>query len=446
MEFDADLFVIGGGSGGVRGARIAAGLGARVVLAEQSRLGGTCVNIGCVPKKLFTYAAHYAHDFEDARGFGWEAGTPRFDWSTLVRNKDAEIDRLNGIYERMLANAGVTVHRERAMLTGPHTVQVGDRIVRARHILLATGGKPTRPSIPGAEHGWLSDDLFALDALPASLLIVGGGYIGLEFACIFRALGVDVTVAARSVLLAGMDEETVAHLHAAMTGQGIDVRLRCEPVALRRGDHGLHTELSGGATIRSEAVLFATGRRPNVDRLGLEAAGVLYGHGVTVDEAYRTSVPHIHAVGDLIDRVQLTPVALAEGMWVARHLYGEAGRTPDYRNVPTAVFTQPHLATVGLTERDARELHGDVVVFTSEFRALKHTLSGRQERTFMKLIVDRSTDRVVGAHMLGPDAGEVIQGIAVAMTAGATKADFDATIGIHPTSAEEFVTMRTPRD
>lgn len=448
-EFDVDLFVIGGGSGGVRAARIAASLGARVALAEEARLGGTCVNVGCVPKKLFAYASKYSEAFEDAKGFGWKVGKSSFVWKKLLEAKDREIVRLNGIYERLLVNAGVTIHPHRAVVVGPNELEVGGKRVRAEHILVATGGKAWKPGIPGKDLCWTSDDLFELDALPEKMMVVGGGYIGLEFASIFNGLGVDILLVHRGDrILRGFDEDIRVHVADEMQRRGIHCRMQAFPVLVEPAEGGgLHVHLSDGSDHIVGGVLLATGRRPYTSELGLDMIGVELGRNgsIPVDSHYRTNVPSIYAVGDVIDHVQLTPVALAEGMYVAHHLFGKKGRKPRYDLIPTAVFTTPNVSTVGLTEEQAREEFDDIEVFVSRFRPMLHTLSGRETKILMKLIVDASTDRVVGAHMVGPDAGELIQGIAVAMTAGARKADFDTTIGIHPTAAEEFVTMRTPR-
>lgn len=441
---DFDLYVIGGGSGGVRASRMAAGLGAKVGLAESGRMGGTCVNVGCVPKKLFSYASHFHEDFEDAVGFGWDAAKPGFDWPTLIANKDEEITRLNGIYERILMRAGVEIHRGRAVVTGPNEVTVGDRVFTAERILVATGSKPWVPAFPGHEHALISDDLFELDALPHRIAIVGGGYIACEFASIFNALGCLVHVVVRSEVLRGFDDDVQRHVHTEMEKKGVRFHLRTGFSGIRKVDDHLELHLDE-CDLELDAVVFATGRKPNTEGLGLEEVGVKLGPNgkVLVDDDYRTSVPSIYAVGDVIDRVQLTPVALAEGMYVAHQLYGGGGRPIEYRNIATAVFTSPNVATVGLTEAEARRELGEVRLYKSTFRPMKHTLSGRDEKTFMKLVVDDASDRVVGCHMVGPDAGELIQGLAVAITCGATKEQFDATIGIHPTAAEEFVTMRT---
>ncbi len=446
-SYDYDLFVIGAGSGGVRAARTAGALGAKVAIAEDRFYGGTCVNVGCVPKKLLVYAAHFAEEFEDAAGFGWRVDSSAFDWPTLIANKDAEIARLNGIYERLLKNAGVEIFDGRATVADAHAIEVLGRRVSARHILVATGGRPFLPEFPGHQHASVSDDMFHLERLPKRLVVVGGGYIAVEFAGIFSGLGTEVTQLYRGPhFLRGFDDDVRHFLCDEMRKKGINVRFNAtiERIEKRGGD--LCAELADGSEIPADLILYATGRVPNSAGLGLEDAGVtLAANGaVEVDDSFRTAVPSIHAIGDVIDRVQLTPVALAEGMWLAHTLFGEAPPPFDYADIPSAVFSQPTIGTVGLTEAQARERCAAVDIYTSEFRPLKHTLSGRDERTLMKLVVDRDSDRVVGAHMVGPDAGEIIQGIGIAIKCRATKAQFDATIGIHPTSAEEFVTMREP--
>jgi len=448
-NFDCDLFVIGGGSGGVRAARMAAQRGARVVLAEAAALGGTCVNVGCIPKKLYSYAAHFAEDFEDAAGFGWNVPAPHFDWERLKKNRAAEIARLNGVYEQLLRGAGVQMVRGWATLLDGHTVQVatgdGAQRWRAAHILVATGGTPSVPHLPGREHVLTSDQMFDLEPFPRRLVVVGGGYIACEFASIFRGLGAEVTQLYRGEqVLRGFDDDVRAFIAQEMGKHGVDLRLHSNISAVARQREGLALTLESGEALTADAVLYATGRIPNVAGLGLEVAGVaLSAHGaIVVDEAFRTSVPSIYAVGDVSSHLQLTPVALAEAMVVVDRLFGQGERRMSYDFVPTAVFTHPNIGTVGLTEAQARARHGELRIFRSDFRPLKHTLSGSKERTLMKLVVDAGTDRVVGLHMVGPEAGEIVQGFAVAMRVGATKADFDSTIGIHPTAAEEFVTMR----
>jgi len=429
----------------VRASRISAGYGARVALIEAGRLGGTCVNVGCIPKKLFSYAAHFAGDFEDARGYGWSVTNAAFDWSTLLANKDREIARLNGVYARVLADAGVEVVAGRAVIVDPHAVRVGDRMLTAAHLLVATGGHAVKPEIPGAELGITSDQAFYLDALPRRAILVGGGYIAVEFASIFNGLGVATTLVHRGgQLLRGFDEEIGVVLAEELAQQGVALALNEQVRELARDGAGLQLRLQSGRDLATDLVLFATGRRPNVAGLGLEAAGVALAENgaVRVDDFYRSSVPSIHAIGDVIDRVQLTPVAIAEGMALARTLFKGEPAALDYANIPTAVFSHPHVGTVGLTEAEARARHKAVTVYRTRFRPLKATLSGAGERVFMKLVVDRDSDRVLGAHMVGAEAGEIIQGLAVALNCGATKAQFDATIGIHPTTAEEFVTLR----
>lgn len=446
-KYDYDLLTIGGGSGGVRASRFASQYGAKVALVEKSHLGGTCVNLGCIPKKLMSYGAHFHDDFIDAAGFGWQLGEKRFDWSVLMANKDREIARLNDVYRSTLENAWVTVLHGHAHIEDAHTVTVDGRRITAHRILVATGGHPTRPQLAGAEHGITSDDFFHLDALPPRAVVSGGGYIAVELASILNGLGSKVTLVYRDKrLLRTMDQDLGPFLAAEMLKKGIDVRLEAKIDEIRTDGVVKHVRLDDGSTIAAECVLFATGRHANTANLGLENAGVAVHHNgaIIVDEQFRTNVESIYAIGDVIGRVALTPVALAEGMVVAANLFQHAERRMSYENIPTAVFSHPNVGTVGLTEADARTKCGAVHIFKSEFKALKHTLSGATERTFMKLVVDAASDRVLGVHMVGPDAGELVQGFAVALQCGATKAQFDATIGIHPTMAEEFVTMRTP--
>jgi len=449
--FDCDLFVIGGGSGGVRAARMAAQRGARVVLAEAAALGGTCVNVGCIPKKLYSYAAHFAQDFRDAAGYGWHVADARFDWATLKANRAAEIARLNEVYHQLLINAGVQLLSGWATLADPHTVQVrtedGSRRWTARHILVATGGQPMVPDLPGREHVATSDMVFDLEPFPQRLLVVGGGYIACEFASIFTGLGSRVTLLYRGdQILRGFDHEVRQFTAREMGKHGVDIRTHVEVRSVDRTTAGLLVTLADGSTLAADTVLYATGRVPNVAGLGLEAGGVQQGQdgAITVDRHYRTSVPSIHALGDVTARLQLTPVALGEAMVLVDRLFGAGERRLDYEFIPTAVFTHPTIATVGYGEEEARQRFGAVTIFRTDFKPLKHTLGGSSERTLMKLVVDTATDRVVGLHMVGPEAGEIVQGFAVAMRAGATKAVFDGTVGIHPTAAEEFVTMRDP--
>ena len=446
-----DFFIIGGGSGGVRAARMAAQRGAKVVLAEAAALGGTCVNVGCIPKKLYSYAAHFAQDFEDAAGFGWHIGQPRFDWNKLKANRAREISRLNGVYEKLLSGAGVELVRGWAEPVAATTVQVkteaGDRVFDARHILIATGGTPSVPFFPGHELVVSSDSMFDLDPFPLRLLVVGGGYIACEFASIFNGLGSKVTQLHRGArVLRGFDDDVRAFIEVEMRKHGVDLHTSADVQSIEKTADGLRAVLTDGRTVMADTVLYATGRVPNVNGLGLEGVGVRQGKdgAIKVDEHYQTSVPTIHAVGDVTARLQLTPVALGEAMVLVDRLFGQGARSLGYDFIPTAVFTHPNIGTVGMSETQAREKFGEVTVFRSEFMPLKNTLSGHGERTLMKLVVDSASDRVVGLHMVGPDAGEVVQGFAVAMKAGATKAVFDSTIGIHPTAAEEFVTMREP--
>jgi glutathione reductase (NADPH) len=442
VRFDYDLFTIGGGSGGVRASRVAAGYGARVAIAESGRFGGTCVNVGCIPKKLFAYAAHFREDFRVAASFGWAVGEPRFDWPTLLANKDREIARLNGVYERLLTDAGATIHRARATVRDAHTVEVGGRTFTAKHILVATGAWPQVPAIPGSALAITSNEAFELQALPRRALVVGGSYIAVEFASIFNGLGVATTLAYRGErLLRGFDAELGERLAMEMARKGVSIRLRTNPAAVAPG---LQVAFEDGTSAQYDLVMFATGRKPNTANLGLEAAGVqLAQDGAVVVDAYsRSSVPSICAIGDVTHRLNLTPVATAEAMWLVKTLFRGEPTPVDHENVPTAVFSDPNLASVGQSEEKARASTGAVEIYKSSFRSLRNSLTAGDEKTFMKLVVDAASQRVLGAHMLGPDAGEILQGIAIAVKLGATKAQFDATIGIHPTAAEEFVTMR----
>ena len=450
MAFDFDLFVIGAGSGGVRASRFAAGFGARVAVAESRYLGGTCVNVGCVPKKLLVYGAHVAEELEQARGFGWSLQGAQFDWPTLIGNKNREIQRLNGIYRNLLINSGVTLLEGHARILGPHEVEVNGQRHSAEHILIAVGGWPQVPDIPGKELAITSQEAFALEQLPRRVLVVGGGYIAVEFASIFNGLGAQTALLYRGErFLRGFDEAVRSHLEEELGKKGLDLQFNSDITAIeRQADGSLRASLRDGRVLEADCVFYATGRRPMLDGLGLENAGVaLDARGyIAVDDEYRTSVPSILAIGDVIGRVQLTPVALAEGMAVARRLFRpEEYRPVDYTLIPTAVFSLPNIATVGLTEQQALEQGHRLKVFESRFRPMKLTLGGGEERTLMKLVVDADSDLVLGCHMVGPEAGEIVQGLAVAMKAGATKAVFDDTIGIHPTAAEEFVTLRTPR-
>ena len=445
-SFDYDLFVIGGGSGGVRAARMSAGFGARVGLAESDRLGGTCVIRGCVPKKLLVYASHFREDFEDAAGFGWTVEGARFSWPRLIASKDAELARLEGVYRGLLEKAGVAIHQGQARFVDSHTIAVDERRVTARHILIATGGRPFVPQLPGRELGFTSNEAFHLPELPRRLVILGGGYIAVEFAGIFNGLGVEVALAYRGPeFLRGFDDDVRHFLHAEMEKKGIRILLNAAPLAIEAQADGARTvRLAGGEALTVDGVMFATGRVPNTESLDASAAGVELARdgAVPVDAYSRTNVPHIFAVGDVTHRLQLTPVAIREGAAVANTLFAGKPTTADHVDVPTAVFSQPPIGTVGLTEAQALDRHREIDVYKTDFRAMRHTLSGRQERTLMKLVVDTASQRVVGAHMVGADAAEIIQGIGIAVKAGLTKAEFDATVGIHPTAAEEFVTLR----
>ena len=447
-RFDYDLFTIGAGSGGVRASRMAGQFGARVGIAENYRIGGTCVIRGCIPKKLLTYAAHYAEDLEDARGYGWTIAGASFSWPALIENKNREIARLSGIYADVLAKAGVTVIEGTAKLLDAHTVAIGERRVTAQNILIATGGWPGKPAIPGIEHAITSNEAFELPALPRRVLLVGGGYVAVEFAGIFRGLGAEVTLSYRGEqILRGFDDDLRRHLRGEMEKKGVRVLLASDVSRIaRRADGTLEAAVSGlpGNILACDTVLYATGRTPNTARLGLAEAGVRLDEegGVVVDGFCRSSVANIYAVGDVTHRIALTPVAIREGAAVATTLFGGIETPVDHDDVPSAVFSQPPVGTVGLSEGKAVAKLGKVDIYKASFRPLRHTLSGRDERTLMKLVVEAATQRVVGAHMVGADAPEIIQGIAIAVKAGLTKAQFDATVGIHPTAAEEFVTLR----
>ena len=446
-RYDFDLFTIGAGSGGVRASRMSASYGARVAVAEERYLGGTCVNVGCIPKKLLAYAAHYAEDFADAAGFGWSVGERVFDWARLIENKDREIARLNSVYAKLLDEAGVKRIEGRARVVDPHTVEISGQTFSAENLLVATGGWPTLPGIPGQEHAITSNEAFHLKELPRRVLVVGGGYIAVEFAGIFNGLGARTTELYRGELfLRGFDDDVRRTLADEMRKKGVDLRFGANVASIERHGGALRARLDDGSELEADQILFATGRAPNVAGLGLEQAGVALDRAgaVVVDAYLRTSVPSIWAIGDVTNRLNLTPVAIHEAMALAATLFANRPTAPDHTDVPTAVFSQPSVGTVGLTEATARERYGAVDVYRTSFRPLRHTLTGSDEKTLMKLVVDRASQRVVGAHMVGPDAGEIIQGLAIAVKCGATKAQFDATVGIHPTAAEEFVTMRTP--
>jgi glutathione reductase (NADPH) len=448
-SFDFDLFVIGGGSGGVRASRIAASHGARVAVAEHYRMGGTCVIRGCVPKKLLVYASHFHEEFEDARNYGWTVGERSFSWPTLIANKNKEIARLEGIYQRLLENSKVKTYKARARLLDRNTVDVGGERVSAKVILIATGGWPVMPAMPGVEHCISSNEAFELPAQPRRMLVVGGGYIALEFAGIFRGLGSEVTVSyRRDRILRGFDGDVRNFLQAELGKKGIRLALNSVLQSVeKRADGTLVATLNdphGTKALQVDAVMLATGRAPNTKNLGLEALGVKLNSegGVVVDEYSRSSIDNIYAVGDVTHRFALTPVAIREGQAFANTVFGNLPTPIDHETIPTSVFSQPPVGTVGLTEEAALKRYPQVDVYKADFKPLKHTLSGRDERTLMKLIVHSENGRVLGAHMVGADGPEIIQGVAIAVKAGLTKAQFDATCAIHPTAAEEFVTLR----
>jgi len=445
-----DLVVIGAGSGGVRAARIAAGLGANVAIVENRFFGGTCVNVGCVPKKLFSYGAAFPDLFRLAADYGFRVDADiGVDWPTLRDNKTREITRLNGIYRGLLESAGVTIIEGHGSVAGEGRVCVGSELLETRNILIATGGKPFVPDIPGREHILISDDLFSLPALPDRVAVVGGGYIASEFASILSGLGCAVTQLYRGDLfLRGFDREIREFVAAQMQHRGVNLRFNTDVESVSVAGECRLLRLADGSQLEVDAVFYATGRVPNIDGLfETESPNLAANGAIQVDDCLQSSMPGVYALGDVIDRVQLTPVALAEGMWLARHLFAphQAGPAPEYDLVPTAVFCHPNIGTVGLSEEQALEKHGAIRVYRSEFRGMKYTLGDIQHRSLMKLIVDDASDQVIGLHMVGDDAGEIVQGFAVAIRAGATKQDFDGTVGIHPTAAEEFVTMREGR-
>jgi glutathione reductase (NADPH) len=444
-SYDFDLFTIGAGSGGVAASRRAGSYGARVAICEESRTGGTCVIRGCVPKKLLVYGASFADAFADAPGFGWERAHPRFDWAALIRAKDAEIARLEAIYKNLLDSSGVIRIDGRGRLIDPHTVEVAGRRYTAANVLIATGAHPVVPAVPGIEAAITSNEALDLERLPRRIIIVGGGYIAVEFAGIFATLGSEVTLVIRGEeLLSGFDDDVRATLALEMRGRGIAIRARTEIVRIEKGPGGITATTKLGEELGADLVFYATGRRPNTKGIGLEEVGVrLDAAGAIVVDAWsRSSVPSVWAVGDVTNRLNLTPVAIAEGRALVETLFNDNPVKPDHVNVPTAVFSQPPIGTVGLTERQARATHDAVDVYRTRFKPMRNTLSGRDERTMMKLIVDRASDRVLGCHMVGADAPEIVQGLAIALKCGATKRQFDQTIGIHPSAAEEFVTMR----
>ncbi|OUR99123.1 glutathione-disulfide reductase [Gammaproteobacteria bacterium 42_54_T18] len=448
MSYQYDLFVIGAGSGGVRAARMAATEGAKVAVAEKQALGGTCVNVGCVPKKLFVYGSHISEEIEAAEGFGWSIKNVSFDWDILRDNKTREIERLNGIYGDLLDNAGVDLVVGEANIVSPHEVKVGDTVYTAKNILVATGSTPFIPEFPGSELAVDSNHFFYMETLPKKAIVVGGGYIAVEFAGILNGFGVETHLIYRGPLfLRGFDTDIREFVRDELLKKGIHLHFDTNIETLTKSEDGRLIAQLGSSQIDADMVLYATGRRPLIDNLGLEAVGVKLrpNASIIVDDYYQTSVSSIYAIGDVIGRLQLTPVALAEGMAIVDNLVKGQKRKVDYLNIATAVFCQPNIGTVGLTAEDAEKQYpGDITLFTSDFKHMKHTLSGLDERTYMKLVVQTSTDKVLGAHMVGSDAGEIVQGLAIALKCGATKAQFDSTIGIHPTAAEEFVTMRTP--
>ncbi|MDE1460554.1 glutathione-disulfide reductase [Spartinivicinus poritis] len=447
-KYDYDLFVIGAGSGGVRASRMAASFGAKVAIAEDRYMGGTCVNVGCVPKKLYVYGSHFGEDIADGAGYGWQASEVSFEWTTLRDNKKQEISRLNGVYRNLLKNAGVKLIEGRASLADAHTVKVGKKKYTAERILIATGGWPYIPEFPGSEHAITSNEVFDLDKFPQRIIVVGGGYIAVEFAGIFAGLGAEThLIYRRDLFLRGFDQDIREFVRDEVAKKHVNLHFNTEIDKIEKlATDALVAHTNKGEQIAADVILYATGRKPNLHGLGLENVKVkLNGDGtIKVDDYFNSSESSIYAVGDVIGGPELTPVALAEGMALAKTLYLNQPTKVDYDNIPTAVFSQPNIATVGLTEEQAHERGYELEIYKASFRHLKHTLSGRDERTMMKLVVEKDSQKVLGCHMVGADAGEIIQGLAVAIKAGATKAVFDSTIGIHPTAAEEFVTMREP--
>ena len=447
MSFDYDLFVIGAGSGGVRAARMSASHGAKVAIAEEHRVGGTCVIRGCVPKKLFVYASHFSEEFEDAAGFGWEVGQSSFDWSKLVANKDTEIDRLNKIYMRNLEASGVEILNGRAVFKDTHTVVLDGREITANYILIAVGATPFMPQIEGIEHAISSNEAFYLKGFPSDITIVGGGYIAVEFAGIFNGLGANVTLVYRGEeILRGFDGDIRTHVQEEMVKKGIDVQTQNDVTSIKKVGKGFEVTFNNGTRRETSCVMYATGRVPYVQGLGLDTVDVELGSKgeIKVDAYSQTSVDNIYAVGDVTDRSQLTPIAIREGAAFAETVFNNTPLAVDHSNIPTAVFSQPPVGTVGMTEEEARDNKFDVDIYKSVFRPMKHTLSGRDEKTLMKLVVDRKTDKVLGLHIVGPDSGEMIQAFGIAVKMGATKSQFDATVAVHPTAAEELVTMKQP--
>ncbi|MCY3541343.1 MAG: glutathione-disulfide reductase [Gammaproteobacteria bacterium] len=447
-DFDFDLFVIGAGSGGVRAARMAAEFGAKVGIAEEKNLGGTCVNVGCVPKKLLVYGSHFAEEFADAVAYGWSVEKTSFDWTSLRDNKNKEIFRLNGVYESLLQNSNVEIFSSHAEFHDHHTLTINGTCVSAEKILIATGSAPFVPPIAGSEYAVTSNDMFHLDQLPKRMTVVGGGYIAVEFAGIMNGLGVETTLVYRgSKFLRGFDQDIRRIVVRELEEKGIRLQFNSTISKIEKRRSRLELSSDKGSTLSTDLVLYATGRKPHVQSLGLDNTQIRTGAtgAIEVNDVYQTTVPNVFALGDVIDRAQLTPVAIAEGMAFAQRQFNQKPGVVDYSAIPTCVFCQPNIGTVGPTEEEARHLYSQIEVFESSFKPMKHTMTGRNETTYMKLIVDVSTDKLISAHMVGPEAGEIIQGFAVAITAGATKADVDRTIAIHPTTAEEFVTMRDPK-
>jgi glutathione reductase (NADPH) len=453
MSYDFDLFVIGAGSGGIASARRAAEYGAKVGIAEFDRLGGTCVNRGCIPKKLMVYASRFPDHFAEAQGYGWSSVQSTFDWTKMITAVDQELDRLNGVYQRMLDNSKVQLFRGYARFIDPHTIEIGDTKVTADKVLIAVGGHPIKPDIPGMEYTIVSDDMFLLTEQPKRIVIIGGGYIGVEFACIMQGLGSEVTqIIRRERILRGFDEDIRSSVQEAMEKHGIRIVTNSTPIAIKKISDGLKVSLQNGdisEVVVADAVgLAATGRKPNIEKLGLENASVEVNNGaIAVDKYSQTSCENIYAVGDCTDRINLTPVAINEGRAFADTHFGGKSRIMSYENIPSAVFSTPEAATVGLTEAEAKEKYGDdaIKIYRARFRSTYYTLAGKDEKTMMKLVVETATDKVLGAHMVGEGAAEIIQGVAIAVKMGAKKSDFDATVAIHPTAAEEFVShLPTP--
>ena len=448
MSYDYDLFVIGAGSGGVRAARMSASYGAKVAIAEEYRVGGTCVIRGCVPKKLFVYASHFAEEFEQAAGFGWQVGASHFDWPTLIANKDAEINRLNGIYIRNLEASGVEILNGRAVLKDAHTVLLDGREISAKYILVAVGATPFMPQIDGIEHAISSNEAFHIEALPRDIIVVGGGYIAVEFAGIFNGLGVNTTLVYRGEeILRGFDNEVRTHLHAEMVKKGVNIKTESDIAAITPQADGYQVSFADGSQQTTGLVMYATGRVPKTQELGLEDAGIETGQRgeILVDARSQTNIGNIYAVGDVTERAQLTPVAIREGAAFAETVFNDNPQQVDHSLIPTAVFSQPPIGTIGMGEEEAQAAGLDFDVYATTFRAMKNTLSGSEEKTLMKLLVEKASDKIIGLHIVGPDSGEMIQAFGVAVTMGATKAQFDATIAVHPTAAEELVTFKQPR-